>query len=536
MIRRFSFVWWGLIAACMLGMVWQVRHIAAIGSVLRPLPGGIYTEGVAGQIKTINPVLPDNSASADASRLIFDGLTKFNSQGQLKGDLASSWNVSADGKTYTFKLHKGVTWHDGVPFTAQDVLFTLAVIQNPDSRSPLAPNWKGVKATAPDDNTVVYTLSKPYTPFIYATTVGILPQHLLQNIEPKTLRVIGFNQKPVGTGPFKLDSFDTETGELSLKSNQQYFGGKPLLNGVKLRTYSNDEKVFEAYQRRQVMGVSGLQSTQADAAMKLGSLHLYEAAVPDQVAVFLHTSGGVMADKSVREGLATGTNRQEIITGILNGQATPLASPVPGSIAHQASFNLDKANSTLEAAGWVKNKDGVRQKGDQLLEIKLVTQSGTIYGAVAQQLAGQWGKLGVRTHVLELDAATLQQSYIRTRHYDALLYGINTGSDPDVYAFWHSSQASDPGLNLSTYSSTAADKSLEAGRTIRDNQTRLAKYRSFAQTWAGDNPAIMLYSPAYIYAVDRNVHGIHVSKLVTPADRFDGIENWSLKVKAVPAN
>ncbi len=541
MIRRFALVWWVLLAALLLGSIWQLRHVISIGSVLRPVAGGTYSEALTGEIKTINPALPDNSASADAAKLIFSGLTKYDSQGMLRSDLATNWVISSDGKTYTFYLRKGVKWHDGVPFTAQDVLFTLAVVQNPDTRSPLAPDWKGIKASAPNDQTVIFTLPKAYTPFMVSTTLGILPRHLLENVEPKQLRVNTFNQRPVGTGPFKLEQVDSTSGSLVFKANDDYFGGRPLLDSIRLRTYDTADKALDAYQKRQVLGVARLQPGQLEAATKTGSLRLHQASVPDQVSVFFHTSSGIMADKTVRAALSQATNRQQIIDEQLNGQAAPLTSPLTSQginlfgAPHQPNFDVAKAVAALESAGWIKGPDGIRSKNGQKLEIKLATQTDTIYGVVAQQLALQWGKVGAKVEVSQYDAATLQQSYIRTRRYDALLYGINIGADPDVYAYWHSSQATDPGLNLSSYASTAADKALEGGRTVRDVQTRSAKYRSFIQAWMADSPAIMLYSPSYTYAVDRNVHGIDIRRLVSASDRFDNVEHWSLKVKTVPA-
>jgi peptide/nickel transport system substrate-binding protein len=147
---------------------------------LVPISGGVYSEAAVGNVKMLNPILPDNTTSDDINRLIFSGLTQFNAQRQVVSDLATSWSVSPNGRTYTFHLRKGVTWQDGVPFTADDVLFTLAAIQNPDTRSPLAPSWQGVKATAPDQSTVVFALPGPLASFIDSTTVGILPRRCVR--------------------------------------------------------------------------------------------------------------------------------------------------------------------------------------------------------------------------------------------------------------------------------------------------------------------------------------------------------------------
>lgn len=541
MIRRFALGWWFVIAFCFIGLVLQVRAVGSEGKVLKKLPGGGYSEALVGQVKNLNPILPEGSAAASADRLIFSGLTRFDTNGNLQPDLATSWTISADGKTYTFKLRKGVTWHDNVPFTSQDVAFTLAAIQNPDTRSPLSASWQGVKVTAPDESTVVFTLPKPYTPFINATTVGLLPRHLLENTEPSALRVSQFNQHPVGTGPYKLQTFDSAGGEIGLAKNDHYYLGNPLITTIDLRLYESNTKAFEAYNHRQVLGAGGITSDELKAAQDLGTMKLYEANTPDQVAVFLRTTSPILQDATIRKALNLSTNRSAIVQQQLGGQATALASPLLstsvklGGAPHQPGFDLAGANQVLEAAGWKKGSDGVRSKNGQQLKLDLVTQSDTTYAQVADALQQQWQAAGVKLNVIKVDGAALQQSYIRTRHYDALLYGVNMGADPDVYAFWDSSQVNDPGLNLSAYKSAAADKALESGRIITDPNLRAVKYKSFVQAFVADTPAIMLYTPTYIYGVDESVHGIHIHKLVTPADRFNDVQNWSVKVKAVPA-
>lgn len=539
LVRRFALVWWGVVLVCLIGSVWQVRQLGVMSAVLQPQKGGTYVEGVAGQIKTINPILPENSASNDATRLVFNGLTRFTTDGELAPDLAESWKISPDGKTYTFKLKQGVKWHDGIPFTAHDVAFTLVAIQNPDTRSPLATSWQGVSAEVIDDHTVNFKLTKPYTPFINATTVGVLPRHLLEGVEPRTMKVAKFNQEPVGTGPFKYKSIDLENGELTLEANSNYHRGRPLLDELVLRSYESLEKAEQALERRQVMGVAKVKLDEIDKVSGMGTVKLHEAGVPDQVGVFFNTGRGVTGDKTVRAALVLATNKKQIVSDSLGGYGSVLSDPIsadelnlPG-ISRQAGYNPAAAGKALEDAGWLKGGDGIRSKDGTKLSVEIVTQSDTAYNDVAGQIVDQWRQVGVDASVKAVDASTLQQSYIRPRNYSALLYGINVGADPDVYAFWHSSQAKDPGLNLSAYKSSVADSALESGRTVRDAQTRSAKYKAFTQAWVNDSPAVMLYAPSFVYGVSRNVYGIHIKRLVTPSDRFDEVENWSVRVKPV---
>jgi peptide/nickel transport system substrate-binding protein len=539
MIRGFVIAWWGLVVILGVGLLLQVGSLRGLNLQARPIAGGEYSEGLVGTVKNINPVLPEGSASADVNRLVFNGLTRFDARGELEADLAKNWTISPDGKTYTFHLRHGVKWHDGVPFTARDVEFTLAAIQSPDTRSPLSSSWQGVKAVATDDYTVVFTLPKPFTPFINATTVGILPRHLLEGVDPSSLRVADFNQKPIGTGPFKVAQYNPTDGEINLVANTDYYHGRPLLEKVTFKLYKDADSALDAYAKRQVMGVGKVPTDLLARAGGYGDLRLRELTVPDEVGLFFRTTSPVVSDKAVRTALAMATNRQDIIKSTLGGRAVPLYSPLlpgrPGAGAKQPNPDVSKARSMLDSAGWTVGKDGVRVKNGQKLEIKLVTQSGTQYGAVAEKLSDQWSKVGVRLQITEVEPSVLQQSYIRPRHYDALLYGIAVGEDPDVYAFWHSSQASDPGLNVSSYSSTASDKALEGGRTISDTQTRAAKYRAFLNAWMSDNPAVMLYSPYYVYGISNKVHGVSAHKASDPSDRFYGIEHWYVHVRKVAA-
>jgi peptide/nickel transport system substrate-binding protein len=357
MVRRFTFVWWAIMVMAGIGVLVQIRALRDAYTVLQKLPGGSYTEAVVGTVKNLNPILPEGGASADAVQLIFSGLTRFDTNGQLQPDLATSWTVSPDGKVYTFKLRHNVRWQDGAPFTAADVVFTINAIQDPSTRSPLEPAWQDVNATAPSPYTVVMTLPKADAPFIDVTTVGIIPKHILGTSNPATMSVSAFNQSPIGTGPFKLTSFDQAAGQLTLAANSDYYLGKPLLQGITLRLYPTSQAAFTAYTRRQAQGVSQLSPSQVSAAQSLGTLKVYSATQPDAVGVFFQTTSSILKDKTVRLALAEATNRAPIIKTQLYGQATALASPLVPSTpavtgaAHQPSYNRLAAETTLDAVG-----------------------------------------------------------------------------------------------------------------------------------------------------------------------------------------
>lgn len=522
-IRRLILSWWGIILISLALLGWQWQNLQAYYVRPLPIPGGQYTEALVGNVKNINPIMPEGAATSSASKLVFSGLTRYNSKRQLEGDLATSWDISADNKTYTFHLRHGVLWHDGVPFNSGDVAFTLTAVQNPDTRSPLSSSWQGIKVETPDDYTVVYTLPNAYPPFITFTTVGILPRHIFYATDPAALRTSDFNQKPIGTGPFKIRKYTAGEGEIRFDANPKYFGGRPQLDEIILRLYDNSQAAIDAYAKHRVSGIADIDSSAADQASKLPKLKLRQLALPGQTYLFMKTTSPALADKSVRQGIELAIDRQAIIRAALGGNATPSNSPLlPGQLGYNGRDH--QPNLDLKAA--------VSKLGGKNLKLTLVTRDGGDYPKVAALIKEQLGKAGVMVEVKTVASGTLQQSYIRPRNYDLLLFGLNIGADPDVYVYWHSSQISDPGLNLSQYSSAVADKALEAGRIYADDDIRSGKYATFTHAWVDDTPAVALYSPVYLYGQHFDVMGVSADKLVDPTDRFYGVEKWTARVKS----
>ncbi len=520
---RWMFVSW---VAIMVVSLWGVLSYSANLSkfyiTTQPVPGGVYTEGLLGEVRILNPVLPENTATSDVNRLVFNGLTRVNDRRQIEPDLAERWEVSADQKTYTFYLRRDVKWHDGKQFTSKDVAFTVAAIQNPDSKSPLAYNWQGIKFDRPDDYTIKFTLPNSYTAFLSATTVGILPSHVLDSIQLSQLRIHPFSQRPIGTGPFVLDDFGGDKGLITLKANPDYFRGKPLLDEVHFALYKTPEALLNGYARKQIAGISSINTSQLSAAAKIDSLKIYEYSLPAYVGLFFNTKTGYLANVDVRRALTQAVDKESIITSSLSNRASSVYYPIlPG----QAGFNpkATRYGYDPEAASKVLASNKPQKP------LRLVTLKSPEYSSVARQLAQQLSLVGVAVEVKEVDIVSLQQNHIRPRNYDILLYGQNAGIDSDVYSFWHSSQADDPGLNVSNYRSAEADKLLAAARLSRDPEARAAKFASFVDVWAKDTPAVLLYSPLYLYGQDRLVEGVNAGKIAEPSDRFYNVEAWSMK-------
>lgn len=535
-IRRFVIGWWLVLLLSGIGTLLQIRTLRRTYLAVGPAAGGVYREGSVGIVKAINPILPQNQASTDVGRLIFSGLTRLNPNGVIEADLAENWQISDDGKTYTFHLRPGVKWHDGSPLTAQDVLFTLNLIQNPDTRSSLASSWQGVTAKTVDDRTIQFSLPNQFTPFIYSTSFGILPQHLLNGINPAALRVADFNQHPVGTGPFILAGISQDGKELNLLPNRKYYLGTPQLQQFELRLYDTAAKLRQAYSQHQVNAMARVASADLP---KLAPANIHDMTLLDEVALFMRTTSPALQDKVVRRAVSMAISRAQIVNKLQAEVSSSLTLPLlPGSSGYNSTyqppaFDVSGAATLLETAGWVSQGGGRRTRDNKLLKLSLVTADSGNYPRVAELVKADLERVGIGINIIKVGVRDLQQSYIRPRKYDLLLYGISIGPDPDVYAYWQSSQATDPGLNLSEYSSPAADKELEAARLTPDPAIRAARYKKFLSVWVTDLPAVILYEPAYLYATNPYVQGVIARRIGDPSDRFYNVQNWTINTRPI---
>jgi peptide/nickel transport system substrate-binding protein len=245
-------------------------------TVLVPDSGGVYREGVAGSPRSINPILgTGNDVDRDIIALVFEGLTVADSRGQIQPKLATAWEVSSDGLRYTFHLRQDVLWQDGVPFTADDVVFTVGLLRSADlnGRQQSAELWNAVQVERPDTWTVVFVLEEPFAPFLHYTTFGLLPAHVLKDVPAAELSNHAFNLRPVGTGPFAVREVTDQ--HVVLAANQYYYGSRPYFDSVEIVLYPDYASVFAAYARGEIHGISHLSATDAEKASTDPQLSLF---------------------------------------------------------------------------------------------------------------------------------------------------------------------------------------------------------------------------------------------------------------------
>lgn len=539
---------WRLRWQVLITLLGTVLLVAVLGNlayglttVVIPDSGGTYIEGVAGRPRVVNPLLAQTAVDRDLVSLVFDGLTSRSPSGDIQPLLARSWSRSPDGRTYEFELRQDVRWHDGVPFTAQDVVFTLSLAGQRSFTGPpdLTNLWRQVRVEKVDDYRVRFHLEEPFTPFIEYTTVGILPAHLLEQVPPSALEASPFNFHPIGSGPWRVEELSA-TGAV-LRRNDAYYGRRPLLERVELKFYPDHESVLVAYESGAVDGLARILPSSLDRARDLESLNLYSARLSGYTLVFLDHAVDKFKDPRARQALLWAIDRQEIVDRILAGQGIVAHSPVlPGSWAYYPEvprYRHDpaKARGLLEEAGWTdQDGDGVRERQGEPFRFTLVTNNDPQREAIARALVQAWSRVGLDVALQVVDDATLVRDHLRPRNFEAVLFAWqNLPADPDPYPMWHSTQAGEDGQNYGQVSDREMDELIEQARRIADRDRRALLYARFQQRFAELAPALLLNYPVYTFGVDQRVREVQIAPMVDASDRFRTLPYWYVKIKRV---
>lgn len=602
--------------------LWFGWGVSAVYRIQVPAVGGQYIEAMVGELQLVNPLFAStNDVDRDVAQLVYTGLMRYDEQQELVGDLAESYTISEDKKTYTFQLRSDVLWHDEQPFTAYDVAFTLEKIQDPQVGSPLLVSFQGVKIDVIDDHTISLTLQEPFQPFLSSLTVGILPEHIWGEVTPERFKLVKNNIKPIGTGPFKFARLaQDETGfifQYELARFDSYYLQAPYIEEFIFQFFGMYDTEAGAIQALREQKAHGLHFVPAEfrASVERKHIQIHTLQLPQYTALFFNQErNAALEELDVRKALTIALDKDRILRESLGGDGAVIDGPIlPGFLGYdnqkeKDSYSSDEANTLLDET-WprlsaeeytkvraeeirvevakqfeqvpaeennmteemgvddvteekvtstisVIEQEEIDKKIEELVEqqlgkeintaqtfyrqdkdgnilcIDIVTVDTKEYQQVAQLVAGFWGELGIKTTVTFVDSKQFSRDVLKTRAYDVLLFGIIIGSDPDQYPFWHSSQKDYPGLNLSQYVNREVDELLEDARETDDSAKREENYKTFERTIREERPAIFLYTPIYRYATSDHLHGVDVTRIFVPADRFINVSQWYIKTKS----
>ncbi|OHB18430.1 MAG: hypothetical protein A2666_05085 [Parcubacteria group bacterium RIFCSPHIGHO2_01_FULL_47_10b] len=496
---------------------------------LEPTTGGLYKEGMVGTVRYLNPILASiNENDRTLVPLLFSGLMRYDKQGNLVPDLAESFAIGEFGKVYDFELRDDAMWQDGYRVTPDDIVFTIKRIQNPDYQSPLRFGWEGVTVEKVDDHTVRFTLVDPYSLFLENTTVGIIPQHVWENIDPLTFPLADLNLKPIGSGPYVLDAItrraDGIIDAMTMVRNTEYRGTGPYLDRLEFHFYDTDESLFDALNRGEVEGVGGILPDQfLSFAPERASKQ--EILLPRYFALFFNKETNTMlANANIRTALAQSIDKQQLIQQVFRGEAKPVDSPIPEATRYYnpnlPAVAFDPATAETLFASYATPP-----------AFTITTLKDPDLLAAASFIRQAWEAVGASVTIETRNPIELRDEVIKNREFQILLFGQSLKRNPDPFSFWHSSQIKEPGLNLSQYSNSEVDRLLEDSRQIFDDSVRQQKLENFQELLTNDMPAIFLYSPYYLYIIDKKIKGVDMTALSSADERFYFLPYWYINVR-----
>lgn len=525
-----------LIALTAISMLITLRILNERFLVEVPTQGGTLVEGIVGTPRFVNPVLATTPADRDATILAYRGLTKRDPNGTIVPDIATSFEISEDGKTYTFTLGNAV-FHDNTPITPEDVAFTINAVRDPLLKSIHRVEWEGV-GVATDQNTVTFTLANPYSPFIESTTLGILPKHVWEGVTFDNWIFSDLNtEKVIGSGNYKVTKTTKNSSGIPEEYTLERFTDEPLIDTIKLRFYANESDLIDAFKKREVASISGV-SPENISEFDPDTIRILSSPLPRVFGLFYNsTQAKLFTDKTVRRAIDSAIDKHAIIQNIFNGYAESTQSPVlqNESLENQEKEGVDVAavKELLEDDDWELGEDGIYTQDGIRLSFEIATNNVPELKTTAEYIVQNLRTVGIEAILKVYETGSLSQDIIRPRKFETLFFGESVTNQSDLFAFWHSSQKTDPGLNITGYTNARVDKILEKLLATTDTDEQTLLYTELEEELAADIPASFIYVPSFIYITRDDMDGITLGTVTRPEHRFQSLPLWHLETDSV---
>ena len=499
-----------------------------------PAHGDTFIEATIGDIAGLIPNITSDGASHEVGNMIYDGLVKADKDLNYVGAMAESWEFSPDCLELTWKLKRNIKWHDGHPFTADDVRFTYEAMINPKTPTAYKEDFLAVKsAEVIDPYTFRVTYSRPLAKAVQSWAMWMLPKHLLERyVADGKLKESPENSRPVGTGPYRFQEW--KSGEkVVLVSNNEYYEGRPYLGRIVYRVIPNQGTIFLELKAKGVdlaslTAIQYARQTEYPAFRKAFRKYRYPSSAYTYFGFNLKDPR--FADRRVRQAFAHAIDKQELMEGVLMGLAREATGPIrPGSWAYtnqvpRYDYSPEKAKALLAEAGWKDNGDGVlRDKDGKAFSFTIRTNQGNEERKkVAEILQQRLAAIGVKTEIQVIEWASFIKEFIKKKRFEAVVLGWGVGTDPDQYSVWHSSQMGPDQLNQISYANPEVDHLLEEGRASCHQQERIKYYHRFQEVLAEDQPLVFLYFRDALPVVSSRVQGIQPA----PSGIFYNFIQW----------
>jgi len=533
---------------CLVFLLLFLTRLSTNATVMVPSAGGTLIEGSVGTPRFVNPVLAVTRADRDLTTLIYEGLLGLGENGVLIPVIAQSVTVSEDGLTYNIVLKNTVTFHDGTPLTADDVVFTVGRIKDPLIGSPLRANFDGVSIEKIDTHELNFILPESYGLFIENLTFGILPQHIWKDVGAEEFPFSQHNSEPIGSGPYMVQNIIRNTSGIPetyiLSAYKTYHLGSPRIERLRFQFFSAENALLDAFKKGTIDSIVGMSPERIQELNIDGKTHhLERIPLPRTFALFMNQNKSpVLRDASARSALNVAIDRARLINDTIGGYGNPITSPIPPgfgvTITTPFESNLENARDILRNGGWRLNDE--TQIWEKTIDgtvtplsFSISTINNSTFEATAEFLRREWQLLGAGVTIKQFEQSDLTQSIIRPRDYEMLLFGTQLGRSLDYYSFWHSSQRNDPGLNVSLYANITADSILTEMRRSNDAEKRTEAILEFTKEIEKETPAIFLYAPELLYIFPNHIIGATFIGVSEPSERFRRIHEWYIETELV---
>jgi len=481
-----------------------------------PVRGDALVEGTIGEASTLIPLLASDSSSHAVAGQIYNGLIKYDKNLNIIGDLAKSYDISPDGLTITFHLRHGVKWHDDVPFTSRDVLYTYRVTVDPKTPTAYAEDFKQVKQiTAPDDYTIKVVYGVPFAPALASWGMNILPAHLL---EGRDITTSPLARKPVGTGPYRFKEWIAGQ-KIVLEANDDYFEGRPYIDRYIYRIIPDSSTMYMELKAGGIdlMSLTPVQYARQTANHQFTSrFNKYRYPSSGYLYMGYNLRHPLFGDKRIRQAITSAINKDELIQGVLFGMGQKSAGPiVPGRWAYNPNirdfvYDTKKAAELLAQAGWrEKNSDGILVKNGKPFSFTILTNQGNQQRLMTAQIVQQRLRLvGIDVKIRVVEWAAFLKEFINKGNFEVVLLAWSISQDPDMYDIWHSSKTGPGELNFIGYKNPEVDRLLVEGRGTFDIKKRQSAYFRIQEILAEEQPYTFLYVPDALPVVSARIRGV----------------------------
>jgi peptide/nickel transport system substrate-binding protein len=480
-----------------------------------PSYGDTIVVSSIGEPSNLIPLLSSDSPSHEVASYIYNGLVKYDRNLNIVGDLAESWDVSRDNLSITFHLRKNVTWHDGKPFTAHDVMYTYKVTVDPKTPTAYAGDFRLVKkAEVPDDYTFRVTYGRPFAPALMSWGIAVMPRHLLEGRE---ITSSPLRRAPIGTGPFMFKEW-VAGDRVVLTVNPRYFEGRPYLDRYMMRIIPDSATTFLELKQNGIdmAGLTPMQTLrQTDFPKFRREFNKFKYLSFSYVYLGYNLRHRFFKDKRVRQAISYGINKQEIIDGILLGEGVEATGPFkPDMWAYNKDvkkygYDREKALTLLAEAGFQKGADGILQKDGVPFEFTvLVNQGNDVRIRCAELIQRRLSEMGIKIKIRVLEWAALINEFIDKRNFEAVMLGWTISQDPDPFDIWHSSKQGTKELNFIGFENKEADELLVKARHTMDREERKKYLFRFQEVLAEEQPLTFLFVPYANVAVQKRFKGI----------------------------